>query len=71
MRDSKAQVEAVTRDGLQAQRIPFDSIPIIDLEPWFVGDARARCGLSDSYHSNLTPYFVRSRSDFSTFYYMS
>lgn len=42
MRESKAKIAAATRDGLQAQRIPFDSIPIIDLEPWFVGDAHAK-----------------------------
>lgn len=51
MRDGKAKVETATRHSLQAQRIPFDSIPIIDLEPWFAGDARAKLKVAQTVHT--------------------
>ncbi len=42
MRDRKVKIEAAAGKSLLAKRTPFDFIPVIDLEPWFAGNARAK-----------------------------
>ncbi|MGH9838615.1 MAG: isopenicillin N synthase family dioxygenase [Blastocatellia bacterium] len=63
MRDTKLKIEAAASNSLQAKRIPFDFIPVIDLEPWFVGDVRAKRQVAQTVHTtcrNIGFMYVRN-----------